>query len=80
MRPTGQLGGIFEVTQGKLRIRFPFTEHATIISGVVKITDESGNTQWYFPGDSYFITQGSVVIWETVTSRVQKSFFNVTTP
>jgi len=74
--PAGLLAGIFEVTRGKIRIVYPFTEHATIITGFVRITDESGFSKTYGPGDSYLIKRGSTVIWETLSLRVQKSFLN----
>src|SRR5262245_35035029 len=31
--------GIFQATKGKVRIVFPFTEHATVIDGNVTLTD-----------------------------------------
>ncbi len=74
----GMLAGIFEATTGKVEVTFPFTEHATILEGEVAITDETGQTHTYRPGDSYFIKQGQVVIWDVQGPRVRKSFFNIT--
>ncbi len=74
----GMMAGIFEATTGKVEIHFPFTEHATIIEGEVTLTDESGKTHTYRPGDSYFIEQGQVIIWEVTCPRVRKAFFNIT--
>ncbi|BAZ29771.1 hypothetical protein NIES4074_22180 [Cylindrospermum sp. NIES-4074] len=74
----GMTAGIFEATTGKVEIHMPFTEHATIIEGEVIITDESGNSHTYKPGDSYFIKQGQVLIWDVQGQRVRKSFFNIT--
>jgi uncharacterized cupin superfamily protein len=74
----GMLAGIFEATHGKVEVHFPFTEHATIIEGEVTITDESGQSHTYRPGDTYFIKQGQVVIWDVQGERVRKSFFNIT--
>ena len=74
----GMMAGIFEATTGTAEIHFPFTEHATIIEGEVTITDASGQTQTYRPGDSYLIKQGQVVVWDVQCERVRKSFFNVT--
>jgi uncharacterized cupin superfamily protein len=31
----------------------------------------------YKPGDSYFIQQGAVVLWDVKGHRVRKSFFNI---
>jgi uncharacterized cupin superfamily protein len=74
----GMTAGIFEATTGTVRIHFPFTEHATILEGEVRITDEAGFAHTYRPGDSYLIRQGEVVLWEVSGPRVRKSFFNLT--
>lgn len=74
----GMTAGIFEATTGKVEITMPFTEHATIIEGKVTITDEAGNSHTYKPGDSYFIKQGQIIIWDVKDKRVRKSFFNIT--
>ncbi|OJT19774.1 cytoplasmic protein [Archangium sp. Cb G35] len=68
--------GLFKATKGKIRITFPFTEHATILEGEVTLTDEAGNTHKYKAGDSYFIRQGQVILWEVKGKEVIKSFFN----
>jgi len=73
------LAGVFQATRGTVLIHFPFTEHATILSGEVELTDEWGNRAHLGAGDSYFITQGSVILWEVRGDRVQKTFFNQTT-
>ncbi|MDJ0591214.1 MAG: cupin domain-containing protein [Pleurocapsa sp. MO_226.B13] len=74
-------GGIFESTAGKARVVFPFTEHATFLRGLVRVTDVATCTeQLMTPGDSYIIHQGTTVIWETITPSAQKSFLNITTP
>jgi uncharacterized cupin superfamily protein len=75
-RDGGMSAGIFQSTTGTVEIVFPFTEHATILEGEVTITDRAGRRQVYGPGDSYFIQQGQVVIWEVRGPRVRKSFFN----
>ncbi len=74
----GMMGGIFEATTGTVEVTFPFTEHATILEGEVTITDGSGTSHTYRPGDSYLIEQDQVVIWEVPGERVRKSFFNIT--
>ena len=68
--------GLFKATTGKILIHFPFTEHATILEGEVTLTDEAGNTHSYKAGDSYFIRQGQVIVWEVKGKQVIKSFFN----
>ena len=74
----GLLGGVFQATEGKVRIEFPFTEHATILDGEVELTDRWGNNARLGPGDSYLIRQGSVILWEVPGQAVQKTFFNRT--
>lgn len=76
----GLTAGVFQATRGKVLIHFPFDEHATIITGAVTLTDESGQTHTYHPGDSYFIQQGSNILWEVKGRRVQKSFLNFVRP
>jgi len=74
----GMMAGLFMSTRGRIEVTFPFTEHATILEGEVTLTDQTGQTHLYRPGDSYFIKQGSVVIWDVKSERVIKSFFNIT--
>ncbi|HYH99739.1 cupin domain-containing protein [Hyalangium sp.] len=74
------MGGLFMATTGLIRVTFPFTEHATIIEGKVTLTDETGKTHTFKAGDSYFIRQGSVILWNVKGPYVIKSFFNVTEP
>lgn len=73
------LGGVFQATPGKVRIEFPFTEHAAILNGEVELTDQWGNHARLGAGDSYLIRQGSVILWEVRGQAVQKTFFNRTT-
>jgi uncharacterized cupin superfamily protein len=72
----GMRAGLFMATRGKVEFTFPYTEHATILEGEVILTDESGQTHTYRPGDSYFITQGQIIVWEVKSERMIKSFFN----
>ncbi len=72
------LAGVFQATRGKVRIHFPFSEHATILDGEVELTDQWGNNAVLRPGDSYFITQGSIILWDVRPQAVQKTFFNRT--
>jgi hypothetical protein len=69
--------GIFEATRGKVRIHFPFTEQATILEGEVTLTDAEGRQHTYKPGDTYFIKQGAIIIWDVKGERVRKAFFNI---
>ena len=76
----GLSAGLFETSSGLVSILFPFTEHATILLGEVTLTDESGRSHTYKPGDSYLIQQGQRILWDVKTPRVRKSFFNITRP
>jgi len=69
--------GVFRATTGRIRVTFPFTEHATILEGEVTLTDETGKTQSFKAGDSYFIRQNQVVLWDVQGQHVVKSFFNI---
>jgi uncharacterized cupin superfamily protein len=73
----GITGGLFKATAGRVRITFPFTEHATILEGEVTITDATGQSHTYKAGDSYLIQQGQVVDWNVKNKYVIKSFFNI---
>ena len=70
--------GVFMATTGQIRVTFPFTEHATILEGEVTLTDELGKSRSFKAGDSYFIRQNQVVLWDVKGKHVIKSFFNVT--
>jgi uncharacterized cupin superfamily protein len=72
------MGGLFMATTGLIRVTFPFTEHATILEGEVTLTDATGVTQTFRPGDSYIIRQGQVILWDVKGKHVIKSFFNYT--
>ncbi|OJH35291.1 cytoplasmic protein [Cystobacter ferrugineus] len=74
----GMSAGIFKATSGRIEITFPFTEHATILEGEVTMTDETGQSHTFKKGDSYFVRQGQVVLWDVRTPYVIKSFFNIT--
>ena len=69
--------GLFMATSGVVRIHFPFTEHATILEGEVTLTDEAGQTRTLKAGDSYFIRQNQVILWDVKGKHVIKSFFNI---
>lgn len=76
----GLLAGVFQATRGVVDIHFPFTEHATVTTGKVTLTDELGHIRTLKAGDSYLIAQDSQILWDVKGTRVQKSFFNITAP
>jgi len=68
----------FSVTKGKFRMVYPFNEHATVVEGHVKLTDErTGETQTFGPGDSWFIEKGTPVLWEVTGDRFTKNYLAV---
>ena len=76
-REGNMTAGIFKATSGTVRIVFPFTEHGTILEGEVTMTDEAGQSRTFKKGDSYFIRQGQVILWEVKGKHVIKSFLNI---
>lgn len=75
-----RLGGVFQATRGLVLIDFPFTEHAAVTHGSVRLTDEVGQTHEFEEGDAYLIKRGTGILWDVDGRRVQKSFFNSTAP
>lgn len=73
------LGGVYSATRGAYRVVYPFHEHATLLEGQLKLTDEAtGTATAYGPGDSWIIRKGTPVPWEITTERVAKSFLATT--
>ncbi|WP_343731902.1 cupin domain-containing protein [Duganella sp.] len=70
--------GYFGVTRGVFRMTYPFNEQATVVQGSVKLTDvASGASVVYQTGDSWFVTQGTEVLWEIQSDFFIKHFFAV---
>ena len=69
---------LFGTTAGKFRMTYPFSEQATVVSGEVRLTDEStGQSTLYKAGDSWFVTKGTPVLWEVVSESFVKHYFAV---
>ena len=63
--------GYFGVARCVFRMTYPFNEQATVVHGSVKLTDvATGASVTYGTGESWFVTQGTVVLWE-----IQSDFF-----
>lgn len=72
--------GYFGVTKGVFKMVYPFNEQAVVVHGSVKLTDvASGQSQTYKSGDSWFVTQGTEVLWEVESDFFIKHFFAVVT-
>ena len=76
---TGPVGSAyFGTTQRTFRRVYPFTEQATLVTGEVLLTDETTGLQTRFKaGDSWFVTKGTVVLWEIVSPIFIKHYFAV---
>lgn len=71
--------GIFGCSKGKYRVVYPFSEHATVVEGSVVLTDETtGESQEYHVGDSWFVKQGTPLIWDVKSDHFVKHFAAVT--
>ncbi|MFY8095330.1 MAG: cupin domain-containing protein [Niveispirillum sp.] len=70
--------GWFSCTQGRFRMVYPFTEHATVIEGEVTLTDEkTGISHHYGVGDSWFIEKGTPILWHVQSPVFTKNYFAV---
>jgi uncharacterized cupin superfamily protein len=73
-------GGFYAASQGRYRVTYPFHEHATLLEGELRLTDETtGQSETYGPGDSWIIAKGTTVIWHILSTRILKSYICATT-
>jgi uncharacterized protein len=69
--------GVFGATEGSFRVVYPFSEHATLLSGSLTLKNEtSGLEETFAPGDSWFIAQGDSIVF-TVESAFIKHYMAV---
>jgi uncharacterized cupin superfamily protein len=67
--------GYFGTSKGKYRLVYPFTEQATILQGVVRITDAStGQSALFHAGDSWFVAKGTATVWEVLSDSFTKHY------
>ena len=52
---------------------YPENEMITVISGSVKLTNESGDSETFTSGDTFFIAKGSKIRWE-ITEKLLKFY------
>lgn len=70
--------GYFGATRGTFRMTYPFNEQATVVQGSVRLTDvAAGTSVTYDVGDSWFVTQGTEVLWEIQSDFFVKHYFAV---
>jgi uncharacterized cupin superfamily protein len=72
---TPLIAGVWECTQGKFKVTYPWNELATILEGKVTITFPDGSEHTFGPGDTHFAQKGDLVTWNILTPKVRKSFF-----
>ncbi|WP_284257771.1 cupin domain-containing protein [Acidocella aquatica] len=71
-------GGLYAATRGIYRVVYGFHEHATLLDGALKMTDEkSGREVIYGPGDSWIIEKDTSMIWEILTPSIRKSYIAI---
>ncbi|MCB2735430.1 DUF861 domain-containing protein, partial [Listeria monocytogenes] len=52
------------------------SEQATVVSGEVRLTDEStGQSTLYKAGDSWFVSTGTPVLWEVADGGFVKHYY-----
>jgi uncharacterized protein len=70
--------GYFGTTRGKYRLVYPFSEQATVVTGELRITDEStGETRTFKAGDSWFVTKGTSTLWEVISDGFVKHYLAI---
>lgn len=70
--------GIFKCTTGVFRMQYPFTEHATVLEGELKLKNiDTGEENTFGPGDSWFVAQGTNVEWHVISDHFVKHYLSV---
>ncbi|CDM22731.1 cupin domain-containing protein [Castellaniella defragrans] len=68
----------FGTTRSRFRMVYPFNEQATVVTGAVRLTDEStGQSTHFGVGDSWFVTKGTPVLWEILSDSFVKHYHAV---
>lgn len=69
-------GGYFGVTKGIYRMKYPFSEQATIVTGQITLTDEKTGEKWILKeGDSWVVEKDTELLWEVNTDFFIKHYF-----
>ncbi|WP_221794318.1 cupin domain-containing protein [Oceanobacter mangrovi] len=70
--------GLFGCTKGVFRMVYPFTEHATVLSGKVTLQNEAtGETESYQAGDSWYFEKGTAVLWTVESDDFVKNYMSI---
>ncbi len=68
----------FGTTAGKFRMTYPFSEQATVVSGEVRLTDESTGQSTPLQGRRQLVRQqGHPVLWEVADGGFVKHYYAV---
>lgn len=65
--------GIWRGAPGKLRVNYTESESCVIIRGRVRLSDDSGASMEFGPGDGFVIEPGFQGIWESI-GEVEKFY------
>lgn len=68
------MAGVWEGTPGKFEYTYPGDEICTLLSGKLRVTDQSGKVHNYKAGDTFFTRKGEFAVWE-ILETVRKVFF-----
>ncbi|QLF93390.1 DUF861 domain-containing protein [Pseudomonas sp. ABC1] len=70
--------GYFGTTKGKFRMVYPFSEQATVLSGELRLTDEStGLSHQLKAGDTWYVEKGTPVLWDITSDSFIKHYYAV---
>lgn len=70
--------GLFGCSKGTFRMVYPFTEHATVLTGRVTLKNEAtGVEAQYGPGDSWFFEKGTSVLWTVESDDFVKNYMSI---
>jgi uncharacterized cupin superfamily protein len=77
--PTGAFkAGFWSSEPGKSLVRYQKDEVCVLLTGVVRLTDESGHSETYRAGETFLIPNGFKGTWETVEPA--RKFFAIHIP
>ena len=69
--------GVWEAGEGRLDLEdFPFTEYVLMISGVVTVIEQNGDSMTFKAGDTFVIPKGWTGIWD-VQERMKKQIVRI---
>jgi uncharacterized protein len=71
-------GGFYAASRGKFQFNYPYSEHVTVVEGVVTLINASHDQRvTYRKGDSWIIEKNSPIIWDIQSDRVVMSYLGM---